>query len=180
MIYKIAMEDNMIENILNFQFPDAIYILCIMYAIHMVEEFTCGFVGWANVYLGKFNWIQNIIGNSIFMIALIWSCYMYCLDPVKNLWLGMCGAWWVLSNAFIHISATIMGRQYSPGVVTATIIYVPLGIYFFIRWAEMGVLTIANVALSFVVGGCLFMLIPTFGRSIIFKAKYAALFHLVK
>jgi hypothetical protein len=37
---------------------------------------------------------------------------------------------WILSNAFLHISATILSAEYSPGVVTATVIYMPGGLYF--------------------------------------------------
>lgn len=159
--------------------PGAIFILCLIYALHMVEEFTMGFVEWANLYFGNFNWTQNLIGNSLYMILLITACYLYKKDPSKNLWLGMAGVMWVLTNSFIHISATILGGEYSPGVVTATVLYIPCGVYFLIMWGRRGLLNWKNLILSFMVGGFLIMLLPTFARAIIFKAQLAKIFHLI-
>jgi hypothetical protein len=42
----------------------------------------------------------------------------------------MAGVMWILSNAFLHISATILGGEYSPGVVTASLVSVPGGLCF--------------------------------------------------
>ena len=145
----------------------------------MVEEFTQGFVEWADRYFGSFDWTQNLIGNFIFFVALTWGCYAYYRDSTKYLWLGMSAAMWVLANAFLHISATILGGEYSPGVVTATVLYVPGGLYFLGKWARQGLLTWNNVMLSFVVGGMVFMLIPTFIRAVLLHARLATIFHLV-
>lgn len=157
---------------------NGIFLLCIVYILHMVEEFACGFVPWADRYFGKFDWRQNIIGNSIYLILLVTACCFYRSDPAKYLWLGMAGAMWILSNAFIHLSATILGREYSPGVVTAVILYIPCGLWFLINWGMQGLLTWENLLLSFAVGGFLVMLLPTFARSVKLKAKFAAIFHL--
>lgn len=159
--------------------PKTIFLLLIFYAIHMAEEFPFGFVEWGDRYFGGFDWTQNLIGNSIFFFLLFMVCYAYYKDPVKHLWLGMAGAMWILSNAFLHISATVLGREYSPGVVTATVFYVPGGIYFLRQWARKGVMNVRNVSLSFIVGGMLFMLLPTFVRSILYHAKLAKIFHFI-
>jgi len=159
--------------------PKMIFLLLVFYALHMVEEFAFGFVEWGDRYFGGFDWTQNIIGNAMFFAFLFVACYAYYKDPVKYLWLGMAGAMWILTNSFIHISSVILGGEYSPGVVTATVIYVPGGIYFLWKWAREGKLNLRNVTLSFIVGGMLFMLIPTFIRAILYHAKLAKIFHLV-
>jgi hypothetical protein len=159
--------------------PKTIFLLLVFYALHMVEEFTFGFVEWGDRYFGGFDWTQNIIGNSMFFAFLFLACYAYYKNPVKHLWLGMAGAMWILSNAFIHISSVVLGREYSPGVVTATLIYVPGGVYFLRQWARLGVLNAANVVVSFLVGGMVFILVPTFVRAVLFQAKLARIFHLV-
>lgn len=159
--------------------PGAIFILCGVYALHMVEEFTLGFVPWADRYFGGFDWTQNLIGNSAYLLLLALACYLYARKPGRNLWLGMAGAMWVLSNAFIHLSATILGGEYSPGVVTATILYIPAGLLFLLRWGRRGLLTGKNLGLSFALGGLAIMLLPTFGRAIAFKAELARVFHLI-
>lgn len=160
--------------------PEMIFILCLIYALHMVEEFSCGFVEWADRYFGKFNWAQNLIGNFMFFVALTYGCYLYYKDPKRNLWAGVSGAMWVLSNAFLHVSTNILGREYSPGVVTASTLYIPTGLYFISQWGKRGVLSWKILTLSFVIGAMIFMLIPTFARAIILRARIAKLFHLVK
>jgi hypothetical protein len=160
--------------------PEMIFILCLIYALHMVEEFSFGFVEWADRYFGKFNWIQNIIGNFIFFVALAYGCYLYYKDPERNLWAGVSGSMWVLSNSFLHISANILGKEYSPGVVTAATLYIPGGLYFIAKWGKKGVLTFKILSLSFVIGAMIFMIIPTFLRAIILRARLAKLFHLVR
>lgn len=160
--------------------PAAIFIFCLVYALHMIEEFTLGFVEWADRYFGRFDWTQNLIGNALFFAFLTLACYLYYNDPSKYLWAGMSCAMWILSNSFLHISATIMGREYSPGVVTATVLYLPCAVCFLVKWGSKGLLTWENIILSFVVGGMIFMLIPTFVRSVHYHARLAKLFHLVK
>ncbi len=157
----------------------AIFLFCVFYAIHMVEEFSFGFVEWADRYFGSFDWTQNLIGNSIFLVCVATACYLNYKNPTKYLWIGMSAAMWILANSFIHISSFILSGEYSPGVVTATVIYIPGGLYFLANWARKGLLTWRNVLVSFVMGAMLFMLIPTFGRAIHFHAQFARIFHLV-
>ncbi len=157
--------------------PGAIFIFCLLYAFHMVEEFTLGFVEWGDRYFGNFDWTQNLIGNAIFFVCLAFACYLYYKNPTKYLWVGMSAAMWVLANSFIHISATILGGEYSPGVVTATVLYIPGGLYFLVKWAGKGLLTWKNAILSFAVGGMAFMLVPTFARAVLLNAELAKIFH---
>ncbi|MBN8217912.1 MAG: HXXEE domain-containing protein [Spirochaetes bacterium] len=92
----------------------------------------------------------------------------------------MAGAMWILANSFIHISATLLGHEYSPGVVTATALYAPVGVWFLVRWGKRRQLNWKNVMASLLVGGFLVMLIPTFARAIVNHARLATVFHLVK
>ncbi len=138
-----------------------------------------GFVPWADRYFGSFDWTQNLLGNFMFFVCVFSACYFYYSDQQKYLWAGMAAAMWILSNSFLHISCTILSGEYSPGVVTAALVYVPGGTYFLVRWGKKGWLTFNNLLFSFFIGGMVFMLIPTFARSIHFHARSAKLFHLV-
>ncbi len=160
--------------------PGVIFLLCLIYAFHMVEEFSLGFVPWGDRYFGSFDWTQNLFGNAMFFAILAAACFLYYKKPAKYLWVGMSAAMWVLANSFIHISATVLSGEYSPGVVTATVFYIPGGFYFLVKWAKKGLLTWKNTTIAFVVGAMVFMLIPTFGRAVHFHAELAKLFHLVR
>jgi hypothetical protein len=157
----------------------AIFLIYLFYGIHMVEEFSFGFVPWADRYFGRFDWTQNLVGNFIFLVCVAAACSLYYIDPTRYLWAGMSAAMWILANAFLHISCTILGREYSPGVVTATALYIPAGVYFLSQWGTTGLLTWQNVTLSFLIGGMIFMLIPTFVRAVHFRAQLAKAFHLI-
>ena len=158
----------------------AIFIVCLFYALHMVEEFSFGFVEWADRYFGRFDWKQNLLGNSIFFVFVVAACWGYYENQTRFLWAGMSVIMWILANSFIHISCTILGREYSPGVVTAAGIYIPGGGYFLVKWSGLGLLSWSNIIFSFLVGAILFMLLPTFARAVYFQAQFARIFHLVK
>jgi hypothetical protein len=160
--------------------PGAVFVFCLLYALHMVEEFSLGFVEWADRYFGKFDWTQNLIGNAGFFALLFLACRLYYKNPARYLWAGMSAAMWVLCNAFLHVSSTILGAEYSPGAVTATILYLPGGICFLVMWGRKGLLTWKNAAVSCAVGGMVFMLLPTFIRAAYFHARLAELFHIVR
>ena len=159
--------------------PGSIFVFCILYGLHMVEEFAFGFVEWGDIYFGGFDWTQNLFGNAVFLVLLAAACYAYYRNPVRYLWLGMSAAMWVLGNAFLHVSAVILGHDYSPGVVTAVIFYIPGGLYFLAGWGRRGLLNGKNLAVSFIVGAMLFMIVPTFVRTIITHGRLAVLFHLI-
>ncbi|MBF0528830.1 MAG: HXXEE domain-containing protein [Deltaproteobacteria bacterium] len=160
--------------------PNIIFLMPIFYALHMVEEFSLGFVEWGDRYFGNFDWTQNIIGNTMFFIFLCLACYAYYRDPTKHLWLGMAGAMWILANSFLHISAVVLGGEYSPGVVTATVFYLPGGLYFLLGWKRNGLLNWRNIIPSFILGAMIFMIIPTFARAIHYHAQLAKIFHFIK
>ncbi len=158
----------------------ALFLICLFYGLHMVEEFAFGFVPWGDRYFGRFDWTQNLIGNFIFLICVAAACYLYYENPIRHLWAGMSAVMWILANAFLHISCTILGREYSPGVVTATVLYFPGGVYFLWEWGRSGLLTWENVLLSFLVGAMIFMLIPTFARALHFRSQIAKIFRLMR
>jgi hypothetical protein len=85
-----------------------------------------------------------------------------------------------VANSFIHISCTTLGREYSPGVVTAVLIYLPGGVYFLVKWAGSGLLTWNNIVFSILIGAMFFMLVPTFARAVYFHARLAKVFHLIR
>lgn len=157
-----------------------IFFVCLFYAVHMVEEFSFGFVPWADRYFGDFDWTQNLLGNALFFVCVAAACYAYRVDPARYLWAGIAVVMWMLANSFLHISCTILGGEYSPGVVTATAIYLPGGIYFLVKWARQGLLTWRNIIFPFVLGAMCFMLVPAFARAVYFHAQLAKVFHLVR
>ena len=107
----------------------------------MVEKFSCGLVPWADRYFGRFDWKENLIGIALFFFVVSLACLLSAMNPARYLVAGMAALMWILASAFLHISTKIMGREYSPGVVTATVLCVPAAIWFLSCWHKEGVLT---------------------------------------
>lgn len=65
----------------------------------------------------------------------------------------------VFINGWVHIGACIRIRGYAPGVVTGALLYIPLGILAYYVFAESGQLTLAQAAISAILG-LLFQFVP--------------------
>jgi hypothetical protein len=63
----------------------AIFVICLVYGLHMEEEFAFGFVPWADRYFGSFDWKKNLIGNFMFLVYVAGACYLYDVDPARYL-----------------------------------------------------------------------------------------------
>ncbi len=62
-------------------------------------------------------------------------------------------------NSLAHIGACVHVRRYALGVISGTLPYFPLGSYAFYTFAASGQLTLAQTAVS-VILGMLFLLVP--------------------
>lgn len=74
--------------------------------------------------------------------------------------LGLSAAAWIFSNFLIHAYYTLRTGIYSPGVVTAGAIYVPVSVYIYSNFWISGLLSNLDIALSIVIGFAI-MYVPT-------------------
>jgi hypothetical protein len=159
--------------------PGLIFLICLFYAVHMVEKYWVSIVEWRDRYFVSYAWTQNLPLDLMFFVCMTTACYLYYKDPTRYLWAGMSAAMWILTNSFLHILCVLLCREFCPGGVTATVVYVPGGLFFLGMWGRKGLLTLRNIAISFLLGGVLFMIVPTIAWPT-FHAQIARLTHLVK
>lgn len=140
---------------------NVLWLVPVAYFIHIIEE-TPRFVPWAKRYLSApSTFAQFILGNIIFMAYVLISVFLATAYPGRwTLILGLSTAAWIFSNFTIHAFFTLTTGVYSPGVVTAGAVYVPVAAYIYSRVLESGMLSGPDLIAATVLGFSI-MYVPT-------------------
>lgn len=77
-----------------------------------------------------------VLINTIVPLAAAIAGARFAAPWARSLWLAVGAGIWI--NAAWHIRATVRGRRYSPGVVTGTLLYLPLVTYAFAHFVRCG------------------------------------------
>lgn len=123
--------------------------------VHVLEEYLGDWVASVQAYIPGVTLRQFAVVNVAFVIL----CAAAAIVGMDNPVFALSVASLVLINAGIHVVGTIVLRGYSPGVVSAVLLYVPLGLYTFHAAAGSGHLSLA-VGTGAVVLGALWMAVP--------------------
>ena len=104
---------------------------------------------------------QFVVGNVIFMAYVIIATSLAIFYPSElTLVIGLSAAAWIFSNFLIHAYYTLRTGEYSPGVVTASAIYVPVSLYIYYNFLVSGMLNNLDLVLSIIIGFAV-MYVPT-------------------
>ncbi|HEY8258235.1 MAG TPA: HXXEE domain-containing protein [Gemmatimonadales bacterium] len=125
--------------------------------LHISEEFVWpgGFLAWYRSYRPAIAAsITN--GYAVFINALLLAgCLAAAFDGRTQqgaaLWLTMVGI--LLSNVVFHVLAVLRTGRYAPGVVTAVLLYLPLGVYGFWYFIRSGLASHPTAVVALLVGG---------------------------
>lgn len=138
------------------QAPMVLWLVPLAYVIHMVEE-TPRFVPWTKRYAwmftNRFTMPKFVIGNSLFMAYVLISVDAAVRRPSEwaLIW-GLSTAAWILTNFLQHAVLTLVSGEYSPGVVTAGAVYVPVALYVYETFSRAGMLTPHRILWSVIIG----------------------------
>lgn len=124
--------------------------------LHMVEEFVYpgGFRAWDRRY-------RPAISASItprFHLVVNGLLLLLCYDVGARggkpggvaAWLGVMAL--LFANAIWHVIGAVRTRSYSPGMITGTLLYVPLTVYGYVRLLQSGQARGTTAILAFAVG----------------------------
>lgn len=128
------------------------------YGIHIAEEYLLGWRDWVRsisaVYVSR--------GFFFAMNALALAVGMACAALADRLPMVALAfpALMLINATFFHVGAFVWTRgRFSPGLITATSLFYPMGIWCFKSAYDAGELTVARLAGSFVLGA-IFMAVP--------------------
>ena len=115
-----------------------IWLMPAAFACHIVEEYVGGFAGWVtNVVGGSMSPPMFLVNNAGFMAVLLaltaWSAIARTAAANAVL------ITWASANLFwdflFHVGTVPIFDRYSPGLVTATLLYFPISVA--VAWAAL-------------------------------------------
>jgi len=120
------------------QFRRLIWLLPAAFALHIVEEYVGGFPSWVTHVLGgSFNNLAFALNNAAFMVIMLFLTVWTTRSgsrPATFLLMA-----WASGNLFwdglFHIVTTAALNRYSPGLVTSSLLYIPISLL--IGWSSL-------------------------------------------
>jgi hypothetical protein len=124
--------------------------------LHIVEEFAWpgGFLAWYRLYRpGIANSLTAryaVVVNGILLLACLGAGLLGSSPRGVALWLTVVAL--LLSNVGFHVLASIRTRAYCPGLVTAVLLYLPLGLFGYWYFLRAGLSSIATAVTALLLG----------------------------
>ncbi len=117
------------------------------YGIHILEEFTLDWRNWArNVLKLPAEWDHFYVTNALVIVLGAVAAELAATRPVIALGFA---ALMIINATFFHVLPFILAKgRFSPGLITAVLLFYPLGIACF-RVADAGP---ADIAAAFLIG----------------------------
>lgn len=124
--------------------------------LHITEEFFWpgGFPNWYKRYRPQVAASMTtrffVVMNAVLLVACaLAGMYGYTPRGV-GLWLTLAAL--LAANAWFHLRGTIATREYSPGLGTGLLLYVPLAIYGYLHAIKTGTASMPTAMVAFVIG----------------------------
>jgi Protein of unknown function with HXXEE motif len=111
------------------RFENVVWLLPAAYLLHIIEEYTGGFPAWVTHDVhGRFNDTDFAINNFAFMLILLTLVYVNIRKstPLRGVLLVVFASANLFWDALFHLVMTPILDRYSPGLVTAMLLYYPI------------------------------------------------------
>lgn len=127
---------------------------------HVIEEFP-RFPEWATRHFGTTTTGFYILSHIPLLMGVFFIVYRSSRDQRHGIWISFAVLvqWALFINGIFHVTTTLGFGEYSPGLVTALVLYLPFTIYFLKRILRDGYLSHTQVASSCIGGTVLAVLI---------------------
>ena len=134
-----------------------LWLMLFAYALHILEEHTLNWLGWARSTLKlDLNWTDFYVTNAIVVVVGICTAVIGWRLPEVSLTFPALA----LVNALLfHIGPTLVQRRFSPGTITAVLLFLPVGIWSYYGAYLDGALTI-QIGVVSALGGAVLMAYP--------------------
>jgi hypothetical protein len=130
-----------------------LWVALAAYGIHILEEFMFDWKNWANNVLGlPVDWPGFYVTNGIVVVLGIVAGEIGWRLPAVSLAFA---ALMLINGFFFHVVPFVAKRKFSPGLITAVILFFPLGGWLYRAAYLDGVLDGASVAVSLLLGAAL-------------------------
>jgi hypothetical protein len=140
-----------------------LWVVAASCALHLIEEYFTGWQRWASQTLGiVVPTALFVFMNASLLVAAVSFARIGWRRPTLSL---IIPAATLVNAVFFHILPTIVQHKVSPGVHTATLLYLPFSLWAFLGARHDGVAARAMVA-AFVAGAFLMLAVVLGARSL--------------
>ncbi|KAB2862473.1 MAG: HXXEE domain-containing protein [Bauldia sp.] len=131
-----------------------IWLATAAYGIHVLEEFMLDWRDWARAVVGlPVEWTDFYVVNALVVVLGIVAANLAASAP--GVALGF-PALMLINAVFFHILPVVRtGGRFSPGLMTAVVLFLPVGIACYAAASEAGLLDAGTVVVSIVIGAAL-------------------------
>ena len=127
-----------------------LWVATAAYGLHMLEEFMFDWKTWANKVLRlPVDWPTFYVVNSAAVVLGVVAAAIGWRLPAVSLAFP---ALMIINAVFFHILPFVATRKFSPGVISAVVLFLPIGTWLFFAADKDGVLTTATAITAFVLG----------------------------
>ena len=127
------------------------------YAIHVAEEWFAGFTTWVEQIAGSAMSDVAFLTINAFAMALLVVGVRAAARAEQNGWIAVTIATIALTNTASHVAGALLTQSYSPGLISAVVLYVPLGSLTMIRAVDQA--PRATLARGVIVGVVLHLIV---------------------
>lgn len=132
-----------------------LWILPVSLCLHVIEEFIFpgGFIKWYHNYRPKFATVTPSYYLKLNTVAIVASFILAITTNGRNgyrAFLIVCG--YLSCNAiFTHIQGAVKTRQYSPGIITGSFLFLPLTVISYVYFLKTGTVDLFSAIICLVV-----------------------------
>jgi len=113
--------------------PALLWLIAAAFVLHVTEEWLGGFPQWlARIVSRPLPDEAFFIINGVVLVLIVAGIRAAARDE-SNGWIAVTIATIALVNTAVHVAGAILVRGYAPGLISAAILYVPLGALTMIR-----------------------------------------------
>lgn len=148
------------------KFHRLIWLMPAAFAPHIVEEYASGFPDWVTHTLGgTMTGGAFLANNTLFMVILLsltaWAAWRP--SPVSAFVLLSWASGNLFWNSIFHIATTALYARWSPGLITAILLYLPVSVLVARAALRERVLPVGAFAGAVCIGGALMLLVIKVG-----------------
>ena len=120
-----------------------LWVATAAYGLHALEEFMLDWKDWANNVLKlPVDWPIFYVVNTLVVVLGIIASALSLAFPALML----------INAVFFHILPFLVKKKFSPGLISAVVLFLPLGTWLFYGAEKDGVLTTTTVVGAFALG----------------------------
>lgn len=136
---------------------DTLWVVVIVIALHVVEEYILGFNDWLRVAFGlSISWELFFLVNAAFVVFAVAGAMLgWRLPEVSLMMPALIG----VNGLFFHLGLTVIQGRFSPGTITSVLLFIPVAVWAYYAAHRAGALTKRALVVS-LAGGTLSMVYP--------------------